>query len=162
MSSSRSFFAGEEAWIVGGAIRDEALGRPVTDLDVACRDAEARGPQVRDALGRRAVPALGAARRVAGRPERRADGRLHARFRARSRTTSRPGTSRINAIARAVGTGETVDPFDGRDDLAATSIRAVRESVFADDPLRLLRAVRLEDELPRLPDGPGDRGARAP
>ena len=28
----------EEAWIVGGAVRDELLGRPVLDLDVACRE----------------------------------------------------------------------------------------------------------------------------
>jgi tRNA nucleotidyltransferase/poly(A) polymerase len=27
---------GEEAWIVGGAVRDELLGRSVLDLDVAC------------------------------------------------------------------------------------------------------------------------------
>src|SRR5690348_18486283 len=31
-------FAGEEAWIVGGAVRDRALGRPLLDLDVALRD----------------------------------------------------------------------------------------------------------------------------
>ena len=30
-------FAGEEAWVVGGAVRDQALGRPVVDLDVALR-----------------------------------------------------------------------------------------------------------------------------
>ena len=34
----REVLAGEEAWIVGGAIRDELLDRPVLDLDVACRD----------------------------------------------------------------------------------------------------------------------------
>src|SRR6266576_135767 len=28
-------FAGEEAWIVGGAVRDEALDRPIVDVDVA-------------------------------------------------------------------------------------------------------------------------------
>ena len=31
-------FAGEEAWVVGGAVRDQALGRPVVDLDVALRE----------------------------------------------------------------------------------------------------------------------------
>ena len=35
----------------------------------------------------------------------------------------------------------------GRADLAAGVIRAVSESIFLDDPLRLLRAVRFEDEL---------------
>jgi len=54
----------------------------------------------------------------------------------------------INAIAERAGTGESVDPFGGYDDLAARRLRAVKESVFRDDPLRLLRALRLEDELP--------------
>src|SRR5437762_4692472 len=33
-------FAGEEAWIVGGAVRDEALERPIVDLDVAVGEPE--------------------------------------------------------------------------------------------------------------------------
>jgi tRNA nucleotidyltransferase (CCA-adding enzyme) len=41
-----------------------------------------------------------------------------------------------------------VDPFNGYDDLAAKRLRAIGESVFRDDPLRLLRGPRLEDELP--------------
>src|SRR3954451_18146909 len=32
---------GEEAWVVGGAIRDELLRRPLVDLDVACLEPEA-------------------------------------------------------------------------------------------------------------------------
>ena len=54
----------------------------------------------------------------------------------------------INAIAERAGSGESVDPFGGYDDLAARRLRAVGESVFRDDPLRLLRGPRLEDELP--------------
>jgi Poly A polymerase head domain/Probable RNA and SrmB- binding site of polymerase A len=54
----------------------------------------------------------------------------------------------INAIAERAASDETVDPFDGYGDLAAKRLRAVRESVFRDDPLRLLRGPRLEDELP--------------
>jgi hypothetical protein len=53
----------------------------------------------------------------------------------------------INAIAERVGSGEAVDPYGGLGDLEARRLRAVGESVFADDPLRLLRAPRLEDEL---------------
>src|SRR5207247_5066242 len=33
-------FAGEEAWIVGGAVRDEALNRPIVDVDVAVAEPE--------------------------------------------------------------------------------------------------------------------------
>jgi tRNA nucleotidyltransferase/poly(A) polymerase len=55
-------FAGEEAWVVGGAVRDQALGRPVVDLDVALREPQQRRARLREALRRRAVPALGAPR----------------------------------------------------------------------------------------------------
>ena len=53
----------------------------------------------------------------------------------------------INAIAVPLAGGEAVDPFAGRADLDARLIRVVSPSVFTDDPLRLMRAVRLEDEL---------------
>src|SRR5580765_6793743 len=38
---AQEILAGEEAWVVGGAVRDELLGREVVDLDVACRDPQA-------------------------------------------------------------------------------------------------------------------------
>ena len=53
----------------------------------------------------------------------------------------------INAIARPLAGGEHVDPFDGRADLDARTLRAVQAGVFESDPLRLLRAVRFEEEL---------------
>ena len=53
----------------------------------------------------------------------------------------------FNAIAEDVATGDAYDPHDGRADLRAGVIRFVSERVFLDDPLRLLRAVRFEDEL---------------
>ena len=37
---AREVLAGEEAWVVGGAVRDELLGRPVLDLDIATREPE--------------------------------------------------------------------------------------------------------------------------
>ena len=37
---ARELLAGGEAWVVGGAVRDELLGRPVVDLDIACPDPE--------------------------------------------------------------------------------------------------------------------------
>ena len=38
---AQEVLAGQEAWIVGGAVRDELLGREVVDLDIACREPEA-------------------------------------------------------------------------------------------------------------------------
>ena len=43
----------------------------------------------------------------------------------------------------ASGEGALVDPYGGEADLEARTLRAVGPEVFADDPLRLLRAVRL-------------------
>jgi hypothetical protein len=53
----------------------------------------------------------------------------------------------VNAMARPLEGGDLVDPLGGEEDLAARRLRAVSPSVFEDDPLRLLRAARLEDEL---------------
>jgi len=57
----------------------------------------------------------------------------------------------INAIALDPLTGEYNDPFDGRRDLEARILRAVDPRTFADDSLRVLRAVqfaaRFECEL---------------
>src|ERR671915_2662770 len=38
---AQEILAGKDAWIVGGAVRDELLGREVIDLDIACEDPSA-------------------------------------------------------------------------------------------------------------------------
>jgi tRNA nucleotidyltransferase/poly(A) polymerase len=138
--------AGQEAWIVGGAVRDELLGRPLVDLDVSCREpqAAARAYAARSGGAPFSLSERHGAWRVALDEGRTVD------F-----TPLRGGIERdlatrdftINAIAVPVGGGEPLDPTGGRDDLELRVLRAVREEVFEDDPLRLLRAVRLEDEL---------------
>ncbi len=42
---------------------------------------------------------------------------------------------------------EIIDPFDGATDIIKRTIRQVTPHVFEDDPLRMLRAVRLSNEL---------------
>ncbi|MCL4394713.1 MAG: hypothetical protein M1482_07905, partial [Chloroflexi bacterium] len=53
----------------------------------------------------------------------------------------------INAMARQIGSDELVDPFHGLRDIAERQVRAVSPTVFRDDPVRLLRAIRLAGEL---------------
>jgi tRNA nucleotidyltransferase/poly(A) polymerase len=142
---ARELLADQDAWIVGGAIRDELLGRPVVDVDIACRDPE------------RAARAY--ARRSGGAPfplsDRHGAWRVALGDRTVDFTPLRGGIEddlvtrdfTINAIARRLDGGEDVDPFGGREDLEARTLRAVGRTVFTDDPLRLLRAVRLEDQL---------------
>ena len=69
----------------------------------------------------------------------------------------------INAMAQDVITGEIVDPHGGIADLRARIIRAVGtpEERFAEDPLRLLRAVRLAVELRFRLDAKTAEGIRA-
>ena len=143
---ARELLAGEEAWIVGGAVRDRLLGRPVVDLDIACCDPRAAAFAYARASGGAPFPlserhgawrvALGEGRTVDFTPLR---GTLEDDLATRDFT--------INAIAEPLAGGSLVDPFEGAADLERRVLRAVAARIFADDPLRLLRAVRLEDEL---------------
>jgi tRNA nucleotidyltransferase/poly(A) polymerase len=146
LETAQEVLAGQEAWVVGGAVRDELLGRELLDLDIAVRDPRSSARAYAKRSGGAPFPLSerhGAWRVVLD------DGRT-------VDFTPLPGAIEddlatrdftINAIARPLAGGDPVDPFDGRADLEARCLRAVRDTVFADDPLRLLRAVRLEDEL---------------
>ena len=143
---AREALSGEEAWLVGGAVRDELLGRRLQDLDIAVRDPRkaARAFAKRSGGAPFALSEQHGAWRVA-----LADGRT-VDFTPLPSSIADDLAKRdftINAIARPLGGGEAIDPFDGRADLEARRLRAVGKSIFRDDPLRLLRAVRLEDDL---------------
>jgi Poly A polymerase head domain/Probable RNA and SrmB- binding site of polymerase A len=138
--------AGHEAWIVGGAVRDELLGRPVIDIDVACADPHDAADRYARRFGGVAFPLSEqhGAWRVATGAEQTVD------FTPLPDGIERDLATRdftLNAIAVPVGGGDPVDPFHGRGDLEARVVRAVTDDVFEADPLRLLRAVRIEDEL---------------
>lgn len=143
----REVLAGEEAWIVGGAIRDELLDRPVLDLDVACRDPRDAAHRYARRVGGAAFPLSerhGAWRVVVDGSERTVDftplpNGIEADLGTRDFT--------LNAIAVPVEGGERCDPHGGQADLEKGIVRAVSPTIFEADPLRLLRAVRLEDEL---------------
>jgi tRNA nucleotidyltransferase (CCA-adding enzyme) len=53
----------------------------------------------------------------------------------------------VNAMARRLATGEIVDPLNGRKDLERRVLRTVSPSSFAEDPLRLVRALRFVSQL---------------
>jgi hypothetical protein len=146
LQPAREILAGEEAWVVGGAVRDEALGREVVDVDIACRDpkAAARAYAARTGGAPFALSERHGAWRVALEGVRTVDF-TPLRDGIRADLATRDFT--INAIAAPLAGGKWCDPFGGGDDLRARLVRAVSDSVFRDDPLRLLRAVRIEDEL---------------
>jgi hypothetical protein len=143
---------GEDAWVVGGAIRDELLGREVVDLDIACRDPERAARVYAKRSGGAPFPLSErhGAWRVALESERTVDF-TPLRDGIEDDLATRDFT--INAIAVPLAGGAAADPFGGQADLQRRVLRAVSPSVFEDDPLRLLRAVRLEEELDLRLDG---------
>ncbi len=58
----------------------------------------------------------------------------------------------VNAMARRLADGTLVDPYGGRADLEAKTLRAVSPSSFAEDPLRLVRGLRFVSQLGLEPD----------
>jgi poly(A) polymerase len=138
-----------DAWVVGGAVRDAALGREVTDVDLAVvGDPEPAARAIGRELGEHAFELSAEFRtwRVAGPGGRnqvdvtalRGDG-IEADLAERDFT--------IGAVAVPLAGGEPLDPFGGLADLERRLLRAVGEASFESDPLRLLRAARLSAEL---------------
>ncbi len=135
------------AWVVGGALRDELVGREVVDVDVACADPELAARLYSRLAGGAVFPLSErhGAWRVAFRAGNTVDFTpLHGET-IEDDLATRDFT--VNAMARPLEGGDLVDPLGGEEDLAARRLRAVSPSVFEDDPLRLLRAARMEDEL---------------
>lgn len=150
---------GRRGWLVGGALRDEALGRASADFDVAVAEdpkaaARALAAQARQAGTPAACFPLSeefGAWRVAAR-----DGSwqvdvqplqgdsLQADLQARDFT--------VNAIARDLSDGSLVDPLGGLEDVKAKRLRMASGQAFANDPLRVLRLVRIAVELGLQPD----------
>ena len=149
VAACRRALGDADAWVVGGAVRDAALGREVTDVDLAVAgDPEPAARAIARELGEHPfeLSAEFGTWRVAGPDGRnqvdvttlRGDG-IAADLAARDFT--------IGAVAVPVAGGEPLDPFGGLADLERGLLRVVAEGSFDTDPLRLLRAARLAAEL---------------
>jgi poly(A) polymerase len=143
---------GTEAWLVGGAVRDLLLGRPLKDVDLAVRRGGlALAREVADRLGAAFVP-LDVERGVGRIVWERQGGRLEvdvADFRAAGLEGDlRARDLTVNAMALSLGQQpQLVDPAGGAADLEARRVRLLGPEVLADDPLRTLRAVRFSAQL---------------
>lgn len=138
-------------YVVGGAVRDAILGRPVQDLDLACVNAKTLARALAQNLGgsfvalddqagvyRIALPAGGPAPRQIDVAE--LQGATIAEDLLRRDFT-------INAMAAPAAGGPLLDPRGGMEDSRRKLVRAEREALFRDDPLRLLRAFRIAAQL---------------
>ena len=139
-----------QTYIVGGAVRDELLGRPNADRDYVVVGAT---PEAMLAQGFRPVgkdfpvflhPETHEEYALA-RTERKTGRGYHGfAFRAAPDVTLEDDLARrdltINAMAKAAD-GRLIDPFDGQRDLQARVLRHVGPA-FAEDPVRILRLAR--------------------
>jgi putative nucleotidyltransferase with HDIG domain len=137
----------EGVWLVGGAIRDAALGREVKDLDLAVAGNERQAARE---IGRVAGgPVFTLSEEFASWRALAADGAWHVdvtRLRGdgiEADLALRDFTVNAIAVPLADPAAEPVDPHDGLADLDERVLRAVSARSFADDPLRILRAARI-------------------
>lgn len=135
--------------LVGGALRDRLLRRPVRDFDVvvACNGAAA-ARELAERFETRAI-ALGGDRFAAYRleaPGFRID--LWDRGRMSLEDDLRRRDLTVNSMALELSGPRLIDLFGGLEDLGRRSLRATSERSFAEDPLRVLRLARFSAELP--------------
>jgi poly(A) polymerase len=157
--SLAEILAGVDAWVVGGTVRDELLGRPIRDVDLAvvgdpepparALAAAVRGPvfSLSEAFG-------------AWRVIERSTARVYDFSPLQGETIEEDLGKRdftANAIARPLAGGDLIDPFGGRADIAAGKLRVLGREAYESDPLRPLRLARLAAELGFVPDAETER-----
>jgi tRNA nucleotidyltransferase/poly(A) polymerase len=141
-----------ELYLVGGAVRDALLGRLALDLDlVAPANGIRLARRLADALdadfykldderdtGRVIVTGADGTREKIDVAAYRGDS-LEADLRARDFT--------VNALAVDLRTMSLLDPLGGASDLRAKKMRACGDASMSDDPVRVLRGIRLAASL---------------
>lgn len=150
---------GYEAYIVGGAVRNFLLGKPVEDIDITT----SANPEDVRKLFKKTIPVGIQHGTVIVRHNHRSyevtTFRTESDYDDHRRPSSVSFVSSLeedlkrrdftmNAIAMSE-TGEIVDPFSGREAIRAGKIQTVgsAEERFREDPLRMMRAVRFVSQL---------------
>jgi len=131
---------GPHCYVVGGAVRDLILGNRPVDVDVACPDPLAAA----QSIGKKAIRLgdqehLSAYRVVLGEHvydfAAILDGDIDVDLARRDFT--------VNAMAIDLAADALLDPHGGQRDIEARIVRMVKASNFDDDPLRMLKGVRM-------------------
>lgn len=152
-------------WLVGGTLRDLLLGRPTKDVDLAVEAGVANALQLAQRLAALPGWALKARHERFGTATLVAPGGLRVDLAATRREEyASPGSLpvvtgtatidedlgrrdfTVHAMARRLATrglvGATLDPFGGKRDLAARTLRLLHPKSLVDDPTRAYRAVK--------------------
>ena len=165
-----------DTWIVGGALRDQLLGRPVRDVDIAVAgDPAPMARAIAESVGGpvfRLSEAFGAWRVIDRRRGRVFDvsplqadtieedlARRDFTVNAMARVVGAPGpAATVEALAAdALPEGELIDPLGGRADLDARVLRVLGPQAYERDPLRPLRLARFAAEIGLEPDPDTER-----
>ncbi len=151
--------AGGRVLLVGGAVRDLALGQPLKDWDLEVHGLDTDALETAlstvgrvDAVGRAFAVLKLHARGVEldlSIPRRDSKvGQGHRGILAKgdphmgTTEAARRRDLTVNAMMIDLGTGELLDPYHGMVDLQARVLRPVDADTFLEDPLRALRAVQ--------------------
>ena len=147
---------GGRLYLVGGAVRDSLLNRPIYDEDYCIvgiekkkfielfPEAKSRGKsfEVFDLEGKEF--ALARTEKKTGQGHKEFEITIGKEITIEEDLKRRDIT--INSIAKDVITGELIDPFNGREDIKNETIRATSVS-FKEDPLRVYRVARFASEI---------------
>jgi len=138
--------AGHEAYVVGGAVRDLCMNRLVNDWDVTTSASPAQIPSLFTHLRSFSLKHETTTLVHKGNPYevttfRGLEQSLEEDLKHRDFT--------INAMAFDIERSVVIDPWGGRKDIGKKVVRGVvnPEGRFREDPLRLIRAVRIATEL---------------
>ncbi len=156
----RAHLPPDEAYLVGGAVRDSLLGRSSTDIDIILRGDGIQAAKAAAGALRAAFYALDAQRGI-GRvilvrgstaPDSRPSVRYTLDFASLRAATIREDLQArdftVNAIAVPLADpGTMIDPLGGERDVRAGILRACSPHAVADDPVRVIRAIRLATQL---------------
>ena len=143
---------GGKLYLVGGAVRDQLLGRPVQDKDycvtgITSIKFQELFPKARSRGKSFEVFQLYGQEFAMARTEKK-QGKGHKEFEIKTgeQITIKEDLARrditINSMAQDCLTGELIDLYGGREDLKNKTIRATTKS-FSEDPLRVYRVARM-------------------
>ena len=155
-----------EAYLVGGAIRDSILGRPVLDIDFSLSGSGVDAAKtVADALGAAYYPldtdrGIGRVILVRGKARYTLDFASLRESSIGKDLALRDFT--VNAMAIPLqDPAKLIDPMGGRRDTSEGILRACSPHAIADDPVRAIRAIRLATQLGFRIEKETKEGARA-
>lgn len=145
---------GHPPYVVGGTLRDRAMGKACADFDFACKNAPEVARRFAAEHSLTLVPLDSTPGRETHRVVIARD--VYFDFSTLQGETLEEDLSRrdftINALGQPLedfiaGKDTLIDPFGGRQDIDRRMVRALPGPVFEDDPLRLLRAFRFANTL---------------